>query len=117
MTDPLIAQIKQAKLVAKAFYVDGQNMHYPVQDLGAAIPCFTFQDHNSNKVLVFAYLPNLDDFYVDDELIVPFERSDGQKANFIYYKIPTPNNSTYKFYSPKKDAEFIIRKVEDHDIL
>lgn len=115
--DPQIEQLKQFKKVSKTMEVDGEKLNYPIQDLGGGWHCFTFQDHNSNIVLIFGYLPNLDGFYVDDELVVPFERSDGQVANFIYYKIPTPNNLTYKFYSPKKDAEFIIKKVEEHDIL
>ena len=115
--DPQIEQIKQAKKVSKTLEIDGEKLNYPIQDLGAGWPCFAFQDQKSNDILIFAYLPDLDDSYIDDELVVPFERSDGKKANFIYYKIPTPNNLTYKFYSPQKDAEFIIKKVEEHDIL
>ena len=58
-----------------------------------------------------------DDFYVDDELIIPFKRSDGKKAEFIYYKIPTQNNLIYKFFTPEEDASFIIQKLEEYDIL
>ncbi|MHA1488927.1 MAG: hypothetical protein ACTSRI_04655 [Promethearchaeota archaeon] len=115
--DVQIEQLKQCRKISKTLTVDGQRINYRIQDLGAGWPCFAFQDYNSTKILIFGYLHNLDDFYVDGELIVPFERSDGKKANFIYYKIPTPNNLTYKFFSLVKDAEFIIRKVEEHNIL
>lgn len=109
ITDPQINQYKQFKALSN-------KLNYPYKELGGGWLCLAFEDPNSKKIYIFAYLNDLDDFFVDNEIVVNFKRKDGKKMEPIYYKIPTPNNVLDKFFSLDKDIKFIRDNLEEYDI-
>ena len=115
MVDIQREQYKQLKRIRRML-INELNV-YPIQELGGGNHCLAFQDLNSNKILLFGYLPNLDGYYIDEDLILPFKRSDGKKAEYKYYKMPTPQNLTYKFYEVNNDKNFILNILRKKEIL